>query len=256
LLGYDVVVTDVSCPSLEHIRGLLQSVEIVLVDLTTANQEILATIYDLNAAIAMCDVAPRLLCFSTAHRNAQIVLDIEKCGARYARVSDPPTLVEAIELLLADMDDLRRNRPCFHILHRFAHENRCSEGEEVSAVLFPRSATDPQLRLALSERLVFNFLAQHHRLAYDARQISAALSGAWFYRDHAANSGVRQRAKIRVPAVKVVVGRIRSAMALKFAEANLQINPLDVLQSLLSAGSGNRVLYKLNADVQFYHSKD
>lgn len=252
--GYDVVVADLSRPSAAHVRVLLQSVEVVLIDVSMATREILATIHDLSASIGVCDVAPRLLCFSSAHRNSQFVLAIEKCGVRYVRISDSAMLLEAIDLLRTEMDELRRNGPCFHILHRFAGKI-CAPGEEISAVLFPRATARPQLPLALSERLVFDFLAQHRGVAFDSRQIASGLRGGWFYRDHAANSGVLQVVKVRVPAVKVIVQRIREAMATVFEEARVKIDPLNVLQSWPAAGS-NRVLYKLAAEIKFRHSAD
>lgn len=252
--GYDVVVADISRPSSAHVRVLLESVDIVLFDVNASNREVLAIVHDLSAAIGMVDVAPQLLCFSTAHRNAQFVLAIEKSGARYARISDAALLVEAIELLLANMEGLRRNGPCFHILHRFARGG-CAPGEEcAAAVLLPR-APHPQLRLALSERCVFNVLASHRRVAFDARQIVATLTGDWRYRDYGANAGVVQRIKVRVPAVRVCIDRIRRAIGLKAAEAHLRIDPYDVVESLPTVGS-NRVLYRLNAEVLVIHSAD
>ncbi len=251
--GHDIVVADLSRPSTVQVRLLLQSVEIVLVDVSLASRAVLTTIHDLAAVIEMCDVPPRLLCFATAHRNGQFALAIENCGARYARVADPPMLLEAIDVLLADIEDIRKNRPSYLILHSFALDGGCREGESVEAVLFPRDIADPQLRLALTERLTFDFLAQHPRLSFDARQIAAALNALPFYCEHGANAGVLQRVKVRVPAIKVIVGRIRHAMTIKFNEAHLQIDPFEVLKSFRAAGT-NRVLYKLHADCRVIHS--
>ena len=249
--GHHVFVADLAHPSATHVRELLQSVEIVLMDVTAASRSILGTLHSLSGVIGQCDVGPRLLCFSAAHRNEQFIQAIQRCGARYVRVGDAAMLLEAIALLLADMEELRRNGPSLHIIHRFAR-GICAPGETVDACLLA-GAPDPQLHLALSERLTLDYLSRHRRIGLDARQIAAGLNGEWFYRDHGVNSGVRQSTRVRTPAVKVIIGRIRDALAFKSAEAHLGIDPFDVIQSLPAAGS-NRVLYKLRADCRIIHS--
>ena len=146
LYGHDVVVADFTRLAAAQVRALLQSFEVVLIDVTLASRAILATIHDLSAVIGTCDVAPRLLCFSTARHNSQFVLDVEKCGAKYARIADPPMLFEAIDLLLADIEELRRNGLYLEVLHGFARGG-CAPGETVKAWLYPRAAKDPQLQL-------------------------------------------------------------------------------------------------------------
>ena len=257
--GYHLIDADLSRPTAAHVRVLLQAVDIVLLDVALADANTLAQIREVSAAIGLCDVKPRILCFSTLHCNARFVSDVEKCGARYARVSDAGTLVESIELLLFEMDRLRRSGPLVHILHRFAQGTRsdhftcgCAPGEEVAAVLLPQ-ANQPQLPLSLTERCIVDILASHRRVALDAAQIVGVLTAEWFYRDHACNSGVPQRIKVRVPTVKVSIGRIRAAVAVKLAEAHLEINAYDVVESVPVVGS-NRVLYKLNADAVVIHT--
>ena len=97
----------------------------------------------------------------------------------------------------------------------------------------------------------------HRRVALDARQIAAGLSAEWFYREHGGNTGVLQVVKVRIPTVKVIIGRIRDAMIPKFAEAHDRIDPFDVIMSVPVVGS-NRVLYKLNPNVtvQVIHSAE
>jgi hypothetical protein len=102
------------------------------------------------------------------------------------------------------------------------------------------------------ERLVFDFLAHHRRIALDSLQIVAGLSGDWFYRDHAANSGHKQVKRIRRATVKVLIQRIRKAMASTLARAGLRLDPYDVLRSCPAEGT-NRVLYKLHGDVRWVH---
>ena len=149
LYGHETILTDLSRPATVQARLLLQSVDIVLMDVTQASRAILATVHDLAAAIGICDVAPRLLCFSTAHRNPQFVLDVERCGARYVRVADLPMLVDAIDVVLAGIEGLRRNGPYFEVRHRFSR-GCCAPGELVEAWYYPRATQDPQLHLGAS----------------------------------------------------------------------------------------------------------
>ncbi len=248
--GYTSVWASISHPISPHVRALLSSVDLVLLNVSLSNSDILSTIHELDAAIGICSVRPRLLCFSTSYRRPDFVLRIERSGARYLRVDGPAMLLEGIEILLAEMSELQRKGPCFQIVHRFS-QGSCAPGEEVSAILLGHSGNYFQLPLALPQRLVFDFLAQR-RIALDSLQIVSGLSGAWFYRDHAENSGQRQFKKIRRQTVKVLVQRIREAMSCSFAKAALRFDPSDVLRSCPAVGS-KRVLYKLHADVQWHH---
>jgi len=250
--GHRVVCHNIPHTISKDVRCLLSSSDIVLIDVTSASSEILKTIEQLHAANAELNVGPRLLCFSTAHRNPHFVIAVKKWGAHYARVDGMGMLCEAINLLCAETKELERKGPCFEILHRFS-QGSCAPGEEIAGVfLINNDETALQLPLGLAQRFVIEFLAQHRRIALDAQQILSGLSGDWFYRDHAANSGHRQMKKIRRPAVKVIVQRIREAMATVFTRAHLRLDPYDVLRSYPVEGS-KRVLYKLIADVRWRH---
>jgi hypothetical protein len=159
-------------------------------------------------------------------------------------------LFEAIDLLLAELDELEKHGPCFQIVHRFS-QGICTPGEEISAVLLAHAGNFLQLPLGLAERFVFDFLAQR-RIAVDSLQIVSGLAGDWFYREHAANSGQRQVRKIRRPTIKVLAQRIRDAMSSTFGHSDLVFDPYDVLRSCPAVGS-NRVLYKLCARVRWRH---
>jgi hypothetical protein len=235
-------------------RALLSTSDVVLVDLTSAEYAFLKTLENLNAAIGISNLRPRLLCFSSLRRNPHFELAVERCGARYVRVSNLAVLLDAIDLVLAETDELQRDGPCFHVIHRFS-QGDCAPGEEVSAILLAHDGKFFQLPLPLGQRLLFNFIADHRRIALDSSQIVSGLSGDWFYRDHAANSGYRQVKKIRRPTIKVLVQRIREALASTFAEANLRFDPLNVLRSCPAEGS-RRVLYKLHAHVRWHHPMD
>lgn len=250
LRGFDVIQGGISSLTPANARTLLSSVDVVLFDITMSCRSIINMVQKLSAAIGICTLRPRLLCFSSVHRNPQFVLAVQKCGARYVRVSSPEMLLEAIELLIAEVDDLEYKGPRFQIVHRFS-QGICTPGEEISAVLLTHSGDFLQLHLGLAERFVFDFLAQR-RIAVDSLQIISGLAGDRFYREHAANSGERQVKKIRRPAVKVLTQRIRDAMASTFGRARVGFDPYDVLRSCPAEGT-NRVLYKLCAEVRWRH---
>jgi hypothetical protein len=248
--GYAVEVVTIARPISARMRVLLSTVDVVLLDLTTSSRDVLNTIHELTAVIGIGRLRPRLLCFSFMPRNPEFVLRVQNFGARFVRVASPEMLLEATELLMAEVDDLERKGPRFQIIHRFS-PGLCTPGEEVSAVLLSQGEDFLQLRLGLAERLLFDFLAQR-RIGVDSLQIVSGLSGDWFYREHATNSGHRQVKKIRRPAVKVLTQRIRDAMASSFEEARVGFDPYNILRSC-PAQDSKRVLYRLCADVRWQH---
>ncbi len=249
--GYEAIANDVSRPLAPFFRSLLPGMDIVILDVSNRSQDVLTTLADLNSAIGICNVRPRLLCFSTKHRNPEFVLKAERCGARYVRIEHPSILMETIELLLAEMSVLERDGPCFQIWHRFS-QGTCAPGEEVAGAFLSSHGEFRQLPLAVVERLIFDFLAHHKRVALDSSQIVSGLNGGWFYKEHAANSGHKQVKKIRKASVKVLVQRIREALASSFSQAGLRFDPRDVLRSCPAEGT-NKVAYKLHADVRWHH---
>jgi hypothetical protein len=249
--GFDARASTLSHPISPLLRNFLPEVDVVLLDLTTKTNEVLPVIGELSSAIGVCRARPRLLSFSTVHRNPRFVLDAEKHGARYVRVENIPMLVEAIELFAAETNELERDGPFFQILHRYS-QGTCAPGEEVSAVLLADHGEFRQLPLAVVERLLFDFLAQHRRIAMDSLQIVSGLNGGWFYREHAANSGHKQIKRLRRATVKVIIQRIRDSMTSTFGVAHLGFDSRNVLRSCLAEGT-NRVLYRLDADVKWHH---
>lgn len=249
--GHQAVCQKIPHQFSSNVRCLLSNSDIVLVDVTSASSGILKSIEQLHAANAAFNVGPRLLCFSTAHRNPHFVMAAKKWGAQYVRVDGVEMLCEAVNLLYAEIKELERKGPCFEILHRFS-QGSCAPGEEIAGVFLVNNEIPLQLPLGLAQRFVFEFLAQHRRIALDAQQILSGLLGDWFYRDHAANSGQRQLKKIRRPAVKVVMQRIREAMHSTFNHAGVNLDAYSVLRSYPVEGS-KRVLYKLIAHVRWRH---
>jgi hypothetical protein len=249
--GYVADRVTISCPLSLDARMLLPTIDLLLLDLTTSSHETLNTIRDLVSAMGICTIRPRLLCFSSVHRNPQFVLNVERLGARYVFVADTRMLIEAIELFLAEMNAGERDGLNFVIVHQFS-QGTCGPGEEVSSVMLNDRGTLFSLALGLAERLVFELLARHRRVLLDSEQIASYIDGHWFFRDHALNSGHRQVTKIRRASVKVRAHRIRQALASSFSQTHLEFDPHDVLRSCFAEGT-NRVLYKLHGRVEWHH---
>lgn len=238
----------------ESARLFLPSVDIVLLDVTSCTHDSLTMVRELTASMGAHSHLARLLCFSSISRNPRFVLEIEKCGARYVRVGSLAMLLEALELAMAEIKELRTKRPRFQIIHRFS-QGECAPGEEIVAVRCDSGSNLWQLPLNLAQRLTFDFLALHRHIGLDSIQIASGLNGGWFYKNHAANSGIRQFKKIRPLAVKVTVQRIRDVMGSTFTRAGLKFDPYDVLRSIPMEGS-RKVLYKLTADVVWSHPNE
>ncbi len=228
----------------------LMSADLVLLDVTDGGEDKIETVRRIQSAICMSGAPCRILCFSAAQRNPDFVLDLTKFGVRYVRISQFAMLLEAIELQLIEIAKIERAGPCFRVQHRFSRGS-CAPGEEIAAIKLIQNGDFYQLPLALSARFTFNCLAENRSIALDAFQIASTLNG-WFYRAHGLNSGIRQTTKVRVATVKVLVQRIRQAMASTFAKAGLTCDPCDVLRSFNAEGS-RRALYRLRADIRWEH---
>jgi hypothetical protein len=143
----------------------------------------------------------------------------------------------------------------FTVWHRFrAPGTECAAGEEVAAVSFVTNQREYFLPLSLTLRLVFDFLARHRHVPLGAAQIAASFRADPFYRKHgsnALNSGALIR-RVSISSVRVYIERIRRAMTLSFREANLRIDPQDVLQSRETVT--NAVGYIIRSSVEWVHS--
>jgi len=143
----------------------------------------------------------------------------------------------------------------FRIWHRFRVPGTdCAAGEEVAACFLLLSALVFYLPLSLTLRLVFDFLARHRHVPLGASQIAASFQAEPFYREHGCNalkSGALIR-RVSKSSVRVYIERIRRALALSFREANLQIEPRDVLVSTETVT--NEVGYRLRCPVEWVHS--
>lgn len=163
-------------------------------------------------------------------------------------------LKEEIDFLLAEQRELLGRGPSFKIVHRFRMPGSdCLPGEEILAVCLIHRGREHHLRLPLALRILFDYLARHSRIPQSAGQIELGIRADDFYRRHAAN-GTGRRAVTRGMArsfVRQYARRLRQALALAFDEANLRIDPHDVLIEKKTVG--NEVGYQLRANCDWVH---
>ena len=163
-------------------------------------------------------------------------------------------VVDHVELLIAELNQLKSSGWPFKITHRFRLPGvDCASGEEVLAICFVPRGHEYQLHLSPALLLVADYLLRHARFAQTASQIASGIHASSFYSEHATNGhGRRQRMK-RIPrtAIREYIRRLHRALAMAFHEANLRIDPLDILT--VEESVGNQVLYRWKAAVEVVH---
>jgi hypothetical protein len=164
-------------------------------------------------------------------------------------------VLNMVELLIAEMNHLRSAGPPFRIVHRFRMPGSigCQFGEEVFACFLVYRGREYQLQLTLAQRLIFEYLAKHSRIAQSARQIELGIRADEFFRDHAKNANGRTTLTRRIPrsSIKEHIRRLHYAIELAFQDAGLCVDPRKVL--IVQNTVGNEVLYKLKATCTWTH---
>ena len=164
-------------------------------------------------------------------------------------------ILNIVDLLVAEIRCLRSAGPHFRILCRFRMPGGIGRlpGQEVYAVFLVYRGREYQLRLTLAQRIVFDYLANHRRLAQGARQIELGIRADPFYKFHAKNANGRSVLTRRIPrsSIKVHITRLLRALDLAFREAGLGIDPRNVLVTQDTVG--NEVGYKLKATCSWTH---
>ncbi len=159
-----------------------------------------------------------------------------------------------VDLLIAEVKHVRSAGPHFRILHRLHMPGgNCLPGEEITAVFLVHRGYEIQLPLSGSQRLIFDYLAHHSRIAQSAKQIEIGIRASAFYREHAENAGGKPSIVKRIPrsAVREHVKRLHHALAVVFHEANLPIDPRRVL--VINETMSNEVGYQLRATCRWTH---
>jgi hypothetical protein len=163
-------------------------------------------------------------------------------------------LIEELNLLAAELRELGQVGPHFVIFHRFHVEGTiCMPGEEVIKVSLVHRGREFPLRLSPAILLLFNYFAEHRRLAQSARQIQSGISTETFYTNHGANakSGRRQTRRFNHVSIKEYVKRLRGSLAVAFREAELKLAPGAVLKS--ERTENNIVVYRLKISAEWVH---
>jgi len=166
------------------------------------------------------------------------------------------TIVEEIDVLVAEIRELNSAGPHFRIIHRFHLPGTdCAAGEEVAGIYLVHRGREYFLRLSLALRLLFDYLARHSQLPQSAAQIEAGIRAERFYVEHAtAVMGSRNFTRgIPRSYVKVYIERLRLALKRQFRKANLQIDTGDVLISQETVM--NEVGYRLKGTFEWVHTK-
>lgn len=171
-----------------------------------------------------------------------------------SRNSMSPVL-NKVDLLVAEIAHLRTAGPHFRIVHRFRMPGitGCLAGEEIAAVFLVNRGFEYQLRLSLAQRILFDFLARHSRLAQSARQIELGIRADDFYTLHAKNANRRTVLSRRIPrsSIKEHMRRLLQALGWAFQEAGIGMDPQKVL--IAEDTAGNEVGYKLKATCSWTH---
>jgi len=170
-----------------------------------------------------------------------------------AKSSLSPVL-NKVDLLVAEITNLRTAGPHFRIVHRFRMPgSACLPGEEIVAVFLAYRGCEYQLRISLTQRILFDFLAHHSRLAQSARQIELGIRADDFYNLHAKNANRRTVLTRKIPrsSIKVHIRRLHQALGLVFQESGLSMDPGKVL--IIQGTVGNEVGYRLKATCSWIH---
>jgi|HubBroStandDraft_5_1064220.scaffolds.fasta_scaffold23700_3 hypothetical protein len=151
-------------------------------------------------------------------------------------------VIETVSLLQAEISEMESGKLHFCIIHRFRMPGSdCMPGEEILAIFLLYRGREYQLRLSPALLIIADYLLRNGRYAQTATQISTGIHAGGFYAEHGKN-GRRQRIQ-RIPrsAIRVYIKRLKLALEMAFGEANLCLDPKNVLLSEESVS--NHVLY-------------
>jgi hypothetical protein len=165
-------------------------------------------------------------------------------------------VADDVRLLIAEFNQLRSSLLPFRVTHRFRMPGtECASNlEEVLAVFLLYRGCEYQLRLSPALLVLADYLLRNSRVAQTASQIADGIRANSFYSEkYAANGRGRRQRIMRIPrsAIREYIKRLRRALALAFQEANLPVDPLNVL--IVEESVGNQMLYRWKAGVEVVH---
>ena len=161
-------------------------------------------------------------------------------------------VIEAVDLLRAELREINRGRLHFRIVHRFRQPGvDCAPGEEVIAVFLVSRGREYQLLISPAQLLLADFLMRNSQCAQTASQIAAGIHDNSFYSEHGRNGGGQRVRRVLRTEVKEYVKRLHRALTLAFTDARLRIDPRDVLE--VKESVSNHVLYRWRAVADIEH---
>jgi hypothetical protein len=165
------------------------------------------------------------------------------------------TIVEEVDLLVAEIRELNSEGPNFKILHRFHKPcTDCAPGEEVAGIFLVHHGREYFVRLPLALRLLFDYLARHSHLPQSATQIEAGFRADRFYSHHRGGAVGRDKFNRSIPRsyVRVYIERLRLALNNAFCESGLLIHARTVILSQKTVM--NESGYQLKANCEWIHT--
>ena len=165
------------------------------------------------------------------------------------------TIIEEVDVLVAELRELNESGPHFRIVHRFhVPGTDCAPGEEVAAVYLVYRGQEYHLRLSLALLLLFDYLARHTHLPQSATQIEAGMRAKQLYQEHAANARSTQKFTRSIPRsyIRVYISRLQLAIEEVLRRAELSMDPCAVL--ITQDTVTNEVLYSLKAIFEWRHT--
>lgn len=164
------------------------------------------------------------------------------------------TIIEEVDVLLAEIRELNSEGPYFKIVHRFhAPGTDCAPGEEVAAIYIVHYGREFFVKLSLALRLLFDYLARHPHFPQSAAQIEAGIRADSFYSQHTATVMGKDKFTRSIPRsyVRVYIERLRSALKDVFLESCLLIDARAVV--VAEETVMNDVGYRLKANFEWVH---
>lgn len=244
--------------ALPILQGRSVAYGLVIIDISDISQPWLTILDQLKDAGSNGGTLrkPSFLCISNRHLDARFELEIERKGARFVH-DEIQRVIEKVDLLLAELREIRSAGPRFRILHRFGRLNcPCEPGEEIVGVFLVHRTREIAVTLSVTSRLLFDYLARHRHLPQNASQIAAGMGVDPFYCRHGTR-GSPQGDLIKTisrTSVKEFIKRTRLALERAFLEAHLDLDPEAVLVS--EDTFTNEVGYRLRATVELVHIDD
>lgn len=163
-------------------------------------------------------------------------------------------VLDEVDLLVAELRELRESGPYFRIYHRFHKPGTiCAPGEEIVAVCLVHRGQEYPLRLSLSLRILFDYMARHSHLSQNASQIAAGIRADPFYTRHASNSGMREAMTRRIcrSYIRVYMPRLHKQLTKIFQKAGLLIEGRSVVRGQKEVVGSTA--YALDANVVVMH---